>query len=77
MRKICYYCAKGPLAGKVMSRKGQYKAKGGTGSKVSRRNPRIILPNLQKIRADIKGKSVSLYACTKCIKAGKVKKSAK
>ena len=75
MRKICYYCGKKPLAGKVMSRKGQYKAKGGTGSKISRRNNRLILPNLQHIRANIAGKVASVFACTKCIKAGKVKKA--
>lgn len=75
MLKICYYCGKGPLAGKVMTRKGQYKSKGGTGSKVSRRNIRTILPNLQKVRANIKGSSKSVFACTKCIKAGKVKKA--
>lgn len=75
MRKICYYCGKRPLAGKTMSRKGQYKAKGGTGSKVSRRNVRTILPNLQHLRADIDGKVKSVFACTKCIKAGKVKKA--
>ena len=75
MLKICYYCAKGPLAGKIMTRKGQYKAKGGTGSKVSRRNIRTILPNLQKVRANIDGRTQSIFACTKCIKAGKVKKA--
>ena len=59
-----------------MSRKGQYKAKGGTGSKVSRRNIRTIMPILQKIRAEVKGQAVSVYACAKCLKAGKVKKAA-
>ena len=58
-----------------MSRKGQYKAKGGTGSKVSRVNKRIILPNLQKVRAIVGGKTQSVFSCTKCLKAGKVKKA--
>lgn len=75
MRKICYYCGKKAIAGKVMSRKGQYKAKGGTGSKVSRRNNRMILPNLQRVKANIQGRTIPIIACTKCIKAGKVKKA--
>ena len=75
MRKICFYCGKKPLAGRTMSRKGQYKAKGGTGSKVSRMNNRVILPNLQKVRAIIEGKVQSVFSCTKCLKAGKVTKA--
>lgn len=75
MRKICYYCGKKPIAGKVMTRKGQYKAKGGTGSKVSRRTNRLILPNLQRLRANINGRVMSVFACTRCIKAGRVKKA--
>ena len=75
MRKICYYCDKKAVAGKVMTRKGQYKAKGGTGSKVSRRTNRLILPNLQRIRANVDGRIISIFACTKCIKAGKVRKA--
>lgn len=58
-----------------MTRKGQYKAKGGTGSKISRRNNRLILPNLQHLRAVVNGRSMRVYACTRCIKAGKVTKA--
>lgn len=58
-----------------MTRKGQYKAKGGTGSKISRRNNRLILPNLQRLRASVNGRAMRVYACTKCIKAGKVTKA--
>lgn len=58
-----------------MTRKGQYKAKGGTGSKISRRNNRLILPNLQRLRANVNDRTLRVYACTKCIKAGKVTKA--
>lgn len=58
-----------------MTRKGQYKAKGGTGSKISRRNNRLILPNLQHLRADVNGRATRVWACTRCIKAGKVTKA--
>lgn len=75
MRKVCYFCDKKPSAGKVMTRKGQYKAKGGTGSKVSRRTNRLFLPNLQKVKANINGRPMSINVCTKCIKAGRVTKA--
>lgn len=74
MRKICYYCGKGAVAGRVMSRKGQYKAKGGTGSKISRKTKRMILPNLQRLRAKVGGLTKSIFVCTKCLKSGKVTK---
>jgi len=76
MRKICYYCGKKPVAGKVMSRKGQYKAKGGTGSKISRKNNRLFLPNIQRIKINANGRPLSVFSCTKCIKAGKARKTA-
>jgi len=75
MRKTCYYCGKKPSAGKVKSRKGQYKAKGGTGSKVSRRTNRLFFPNLQRTKANIDGRVLTIHVCTKCLKAGKVKKA--
>lgn len=70
MLKICAICKKGPLTGKLVTRKGQYKAKGGTGSKISRWSKRKFLPNLQKMRILIKGHPASVYLCAKCIKKG-------
>lgn len=76
MLKKCAICEKGSLDGKVLSRKGQYKAKGGTGSKIARWTRRKFLPNLQKMRIVENGHSKQVYICAKCIKKGAFKKAA-
>jgi large subunit ribosomal protein L28 len=70
MLKKCALCHKGELPGKKITRKGQYKSKGGTGSKIARWTMRRFLPNLQKMRILIKGRPRRVYICTKCIKKG-------
>jgi large subunit ribosomal protein L28 len=70
MIKKCALCGKGELSGKLVTRKGQYKSKGGTGSKISRWTMRRFLPNLQKMRLIIKGHTRRVYVCAKCIKKG-------
>jgi len=74
MLKKCAVCGKGPLSGKSVVRKGLLKKKGGTGSKIVRWTMRKFLPNLQKIRMEIKGKAQKAYVCAKCLKKGKIKK---
>ena len=76
MFRKCAICEKGELTGKFVARKGQYKAKGGTGSKITRWTMRKFLPNLQKMRIMIKGHPKQVYVCTKCIKKGDFKKAA-
>ncbi|MCX5700872.1 MAG: 50S ribosomal protein L28 [Candidatus Omnitrophica bacterium] len=75
MMKTCALCSKGGLKGKTVTRKGQYKAKGGTGSKISRWTMRTFLPNLHKMRILINGHPKKVYVCTKCIKKGELKKA--
>lgn len=75
MLKKCALCGKGELTGKLVTRKGQYKAKGGTGSKISRWTMRKFLPNLQKMRLLIAGHPKRVYVCTKCIKKGNLQKA--
>ncbi len=72
MEKKCAICNKGPLTGKLLVRKGLYKKKGGTGSKISRVSKRKFLPNLQKIRILIDNHQKNAYVCTKCIKKGSI-----
>jgi large subunit ribosomal protein L28 len=74
MLKICALCGKGELTGKVVTRKGQYKAKGGTGSKIARWSKRKFLPNLQKMRILVAGHPKRVYICAKCIKKGAFRK---
>ncbi len=58
----CDMCGKRPLVGNNISH---------ANNKTKKRN----LPNLQKIRADVKGtRSKRMLVCTRCIKAGKVTK---
>jgi large subunit ribosomal protein L28 len=75
MLKICALCQKGELTGKLVARKGQYKAKGGTGSKIARWTMRKFLPNLQKMRILIDGHPRRVYVCAKCIKKGNFQKA--
>ena len=75
MIKICYFCSKTKVAGKVISRKGLAKKKGGTGSKICRNNKRTFLPNLQKMRILINGHPKKVFVCTKCIKKGGITKA--
>jgi large subunit ribosomal protein L28 len=70
MFKKCALCKKGELTGKLVTRKGLAKSKGGTGSKISRWSKRKFLPNLQKMRLLINNHPRSVYICAKCIKKG-------
>ncbi len=75
MLRKCVICKKGALTGKSIARKGQYKAKGGTGSKIARWSKRKFLPNLQKVRIMVKGVSQRVFICAKCIKRGDFEKA--
>ncbi len=75
MLKKCVLCKKGELKGKKISRKGQYKAKGGTGSKIARWTMRKFLPNLQSVHIVVNGMPKKVYICAKCIKKGDFKKA--
>lgn len=75
MLKKCQICGKVALQGKVLSRKGQYKAKGGTGSKIARWTKRKFRVNLQTVHIVTNGTTKKAYVCTKCIKKGDFKKA--
>ncbi len=70
MLKQCFKCSKGELTGKVVSRKGQEKKKGGTGSKICRSSKRTFFANLQPMRILVNGHPRRVYVCAKCIKKG-------
>lgn len=76
MARECYICGKKPVAGRTISRRGMAKSKGGVGQRVTGVSKRRFLPNLQSVKAVVDGKNMRIKACAKCIKAGKVKKSA-
>ncbi len=61
MSKICEICGKRPTVGCNVSHANNH----------SRRR---WLPNLQRIRAVVNGQTKHIYACTRCIRSGKVVK---
>lgn len=62
MSRVCHSCGKGPAFGNSRSH-----------SMVATR--RRFNPNLQKVRALVDGSPRRIYACTRCLKAGKITKS--
>ena len=76
MSRICSICGKGSLSGRTITRRGLAKKKGGIGRKVVRTSLRTFYPNLQSVKADMNGTIRRIRICTRCLKAGKVKKAA-
>jgi large subunit ribosomal protein L28 len=63
MAKSCEICGKGPQFGNRVSH-------------ANNRTKRRFEPNLQSVRALIKGAAKRMRVCTRCLKAGKVLKAA-
>lgn len=62
MANFCYCCNKGPATGNRVSN-------------ANNRTKRRFMPNLQRVRIREGGRVVHVRVCTRCIKAGKVKKA--
>ena len=75
MSRICTICGKKPSAGRSIQRRGLAKKKGGVGQKITGVTKRFFAPNLQKVKIIVKGRVKKQVICTKCLKAGKVKKA--
>lgn len=75
MSKVCDICGKGPVAGKTIKRRGMAKKHGGVGRKITGISSRRFIPNLQRVKAIIKGAVRTIRVCTACIRAGKVVKA--
>lgn len=63
MARVCDYCGKKPLVGHKVSHSN-------IKTKIRR------LPNLQRVRASVDGRTTRVYACTRCLRSGKVLKPA-
>ncbi|MCC6572318.1 MAG: 50S ribosomal protein L28 [Planctomycetes bacterium] len=74
MSRECELCGKSVVSGGSISRRGLAKKLGGVGSRVIARNKRKFRPNLQRVRAVVKGQTRRIKVCTSCIQAGKVVK---
>jgi len=62
MSRKCVICGKKPRIGMTVSHS-------------MRHTKRKFNPNLQKVNIVLAGKKAKEYVCTKCLKAGKAKKS--
>jgi large subunit ribosomal protein L28 len=63
MSRRCVVCGKGPQSGNLISHS-------------ERKSKRKWLPNLRMVRVVINGTHRRVRVCSKCLKAGKVKKAA-
>ncbi|MBX3276602.1 MAG: 50S ribosomal protein L28 [Acidobacteria bacterium] len=63
MAKSCEVCGKGPQFGNRVSH-------------ANNRTKRRFEPNLQNVRALVKGAAKRMRVCTRCLKSGKVLKAA-
>ncbi|MFW5878609.1 MAG: 50S ribosomal protein L28 [Myxococcota bacterium] len=61
MARRCEICGKGPRTGNNVSH-------------ANNKTRRRWLPNLQKVRAQVKGSAKTVRICTRCIKSGKIEK---
>jgi len=75
MAKACAICQKSAIPGVKYKRRGQIKRTGGAGSKIVGKTLRRFLPNLQRIKINLKGTIKRVYVCTSCISAGKIAKA--
>ncbi len=76
MARYCIICNKKARRGGTIARRGMAKVKGGAGRKITGRSRRTFKPNVQKLRIlTPEGRVISAFVCTKCLKAGKVKKA--
>jgi large subunit ribosomal protein L28 len=62
MANFCYVCDKGPATGNRVSN-------------ANNRRKRRFMPNLQRVKILENGRSVRVRVCTRCLKAGKVRKA--
>jgi large subunit ribosomal protein L28 len=63
MSQRCEICNKGPMFGNRVSH-------------ANNRTRRRFNPNLQSVRAQVKGAAKRVRVCTRCLKAGKIVKAA-
>ncbi len=75
MANCCEICGKRTTFGIKYARRGAPKRRGGSGAKISGKTNRTFRPNLQRVRALVKGSVRRITACTECIRKGRVQKA--
>lgn len=74
MARVCTICGKHSARGRMYTRRGIAKKKGGIGKKTTGKTRRSYAPNLQTVRTFVDGKAVRLRLCTGCMKGSTVVK---
>lgn len=77
MARKCDFCEKGVSFGVSRTYRGMAKHKGGVGIKCTGKVKRKFKPNTQRVRAWVNGGVQRLWACTACIRSGRVRKPIK
>ena len=77
MSRVCALSGKRTRSGRMYTRRGLAKSKGGVGRKITGNNLRVFKPNIQKVRALVDGKIVRLKVAAKFIRRGMVAKPLK
>ncbi|PLX45558.1 MAG: 50S ribosomal protein L28 [Deltaproteobacteria bacterium] len=62
MSRVCEYCGKGPAVGNNVSH-------------ANNKTKRVLLPNLQEVRAQTDKGVRRVKVCTRCLRSGKVVKA--
>ncbi len=75
MSRVCEVCGKGPVAGRMINYRGLSKKKGGIGLNITGITARRFLPNIQKIKVNVKGTVRRMKICTSCLKLNKINKA--
>jgi large subunit ribosomal protein L28 len=76
MARICAITGKGPVKGRIIHRKGQYRSEGGIGTHIVKTTKRVFRPNLQRVRVRLPNGTVKrILVSVKAIKAGKIQKA--
>ena len=63
MSRKCDICGKGPAVGNNVSH-------------ANNKTKRVLLPNLQNVRAKTEKGTMRMKVCTRCLRSGKVEKAA-
>ena len=74
MARICDICGRRPSRGNRITRSGLAKAKGGIGLHTGGITKRTFHLNLHRMRVEVNGAAKRLRVCSRCLKAGKVKR---
>ncbi len=77
MSRVCALSGKRTHSGRMYTRRGLAKSKGGVGRKITGNTLRVFKANVQKVRAIVGGKRVRLRVSAKLLRRGMVTKPLK